>query len=333
MSGERERRGLGRGPSVPGVPSDGGRAGLELGRIGLVLHPRRELSETLEEIAAWAAPRGVELVQVEAHWPTRPELPTAPATTCQVVLALGGDGTTLAALHAGAMASRPVMGVACGSLGVLTSVPASEVSEALDHIEAGRFRLKALPALQVQASGGRELRAINDLAVVRRAHGQVITLVRADGVLYARFAGDGVIVATRVGSSGYTVAGGGPLLAPGAEGMVLTPLVTHGGNVPPLVVGNTARLELEIHAGHSAAELECDGRPVELVPETLVASLAEDYVSVIQLPDEEPLLTGLRRRRLIEDAPRVRAEDDRAAAAQEAAAVTGLEPPPPGSAR
>ena len=321
-------------PSVPGIPSDDGRAGLALGRIGLVLHPTRQLSETLEEIEAWAAARGVELVQVEAHWPTRPELPTAAATTCQMVLALGGDGTTLAALHAGAKASRPVMGVARGSLGVLTSVPASEVSEALDHVEAGRFGLKALPALRAQVSGGgRGLRAINDLAVVRRGPGQVITSVRADGVLYARFAGDGVVVATQVGSSGYTMAGGGPLLAPGAEGMVLTPLVTHGGNVPPLVVGNAARLVLEVHAGRSAAELECDGRPVELVPETLVVSLGEDYASVIQLPDEEPLITGLRHRRLIEDAPRIRAQDDRAAAAQEAAAVTGLEPPPPGSAR
>ena len=182
--------------------------------------------------------------------------------------------------------------------------------------------------------------------MVRRGPGQVITSVRADGVLYARFAGDGVVVATQVGSSGYTMArrrssrgsrapkkSCRPLLAPGAEGMVLTPLVTHGGNVPPLVVGNAARLVLEVHAGRSAAELECDGRPVELVPETLVVSLGEDYASVIQLPDEEPLITGLRHRRLIEDAPRIRAEDDRAAAAQEAAAVTGLEPPPPGSAR
>jgi alpha-beta hydrolase superfamily lysophospholipase/NAD kinase len=312
----------------PGVRSDGGRGGLE--RIGLMLHPTRQLEETLEDIGAWAEGHGVELVQVEAHWPTRREFPTAPAASCDVVLALGGDGTTLAALHTGAQASRPVMGVARGSLGVLTSVPASRVCEALDHVEAGRYRLGSLPALSIEAAKGVRLRAINDLAVLRRGPGQVITSVRADGVLYGRFAGDGAVVATRVGSSGYTMAGGGPLLGPGAEGMVLTPLASHGGNVPPLVVGKAARLELEIRVGHGAAGLELDGRPVDLLPEALEVSLEPDYASMIHLPDAEPLLTGLRRRRLIEDAPRVRAEDDRVAAARAAALVTGVEPPPPG---
>ena len=78
--------------------------------------------------------------------------------------------------------------------------------------------------------------AINDFVVVRRRAGQVIVDVSVDDELYARLAGDGLIVASPLGSSAYSMAAGGPVLASGTPAIVCTPLAMHGGNAPPLVV-------------------------------------------------------------------------------------------------
>jgi NAD+ kinase len=85
--------------------------------------------------------------------------------------------------------------------------------------------------------GGRGERGVGSWAAAR---------IEVDGALYARTAGDGVVVATPLGSSAYTMAAGGPILAPGALGMVLTPLADHGGTVPPLVVGPRSRVTVSV---------------------------------------------------------------------------------------
>ena len=69
-----------------------------------------------------------------------------------------------------------------------------------------------------------------------------------DDVLYAAVAGDGMVVATALGSSAYTMAAGGPILAAGAKGMAVTPLAPHGGSCPPLVAGMDSRLSLTVPA-------------------------------------------------------------------------------------
>ena len=136
-------------------------------------------------------------------------------TACDALLALGGDGTTLAALHAGAPASRPVLGVACGSVGVLTSVVGDRVTSALDQLASGDWTAVDVPGLEVAWAGGEVEVAINDVAAIRAGAGQVLVSVTVDDVLYGSVAGDGLVVATALGSSAYTMAAGGPLLAPG----------------------------------------------------------------------------------------------------------------------
>ena len=73
--------------------------------------------------------------------------------------------------------------------------------------------------------------------LVRAGAGQVMVEVEVDGERFIRLAGDGVVAATPLGSTAYTLAAGGPMLAPGAAGMVVTPLSPHGGVCPPLVDG------------------------------------------------------------------------------------------------
>jgi NAD+ kinase len=167
--------------------------------------------------------------------------------------------------------------------------------------------------LRVTGDGALDRAAINDVVVVRKGAGQVIVEIHVDGQLYVRYAGDGIVVATPAGSSAYTLAAGGPILAKTSEGMVVTPIANHGGCCPPLVVGSHSEICLHIEPGYGGARLELDGQIDDAQPAELRAVRVEDYATLVGLGDAEPFLAGLRRRRILIDSPRVLARDDRAA--------------------
>jgi NAD+ kinase len=275
-------------------------------RLGLVVHPTRDLDAVLDEVREWAERHGVEVCQVRVEGQSRRVAEPCQAESCEVLVALGGDGTTLAALHAGAEASRPVLGIACGSVGVLTAVHADHVGAALEMVSQDHWQPVAVPGLDVASRV-----AINDLAVIRAGSGQLIVSITVDGALYARVAGDGIVVATPVGSSAYTMAAGGPLLAPGAEGMAVTPLAPHGGSAPPLVTGPGSEIALTVEPGFGGVRYELDGRPTEVEGNDLTVRWHPDYATLVRLADDEPRLAGLRRRGLLQDSPRVLVREGR----------------------
>src|SRR4051794_32487120 len=159
-------------------------------RIGVVVHPDRQLEHALATLASWTAERGAEVVQVRIDGQTREVAPYGDAAACDVIAALGGDGTTLAALHAAAPHDRPVLGVACGSLGALTATTAADLEAALARLEAGDWEPRPLSGVGVDVDGRDPHVAINDLVVVRKGANQVVIGAYVDGELYARFAGD-----------------------------------------------------------------------------------------------------------------------------------------------
>jgi NAD+ kinase len=286
---------------------------IELRRLGLVVHPQREIDSALRVARAWAGANGAEVVQIKVSGQERVVADPGEVASCDIVLGVGGDGTTLHALHAAASVGRPVLGVACGSLGALTAVAAEDVDEALDAVVAGRWLARRLPGLRITGDDGMERVAINDLVVVRRGPSQVIVEIHVDDQVYVRYAGDGIVVATPAGSSAYTLAAGGPILAERSDGLVLTPLAPHGGCCPPLVVGSQSAVKLLIEPGYGGARLEFDGQAQDAEPSELHAERVEEYATLVGLGDSEPLLAGLRRRRILIDSPRVLARDDRAA--------------------
>lgn len=276
------------------------------------MHPVRDLEGSLETIGEWAAAHGVAVGQVKIPGQTRHVGDPVEVASCDLVVSLGGDGTTLAALHAAAPVSRPVLGVACGSIGVLTSVFASRLTSALDQVAAGEWTPKPLPGLDIDLGGGGPRVAINDFVAIRDGAGQVITTISVDGELYARTAGDGVVIATALGSTAYTMAAGGPILGPGLEGMVVTPLATHGGLSPPVVVGATSRVGLKVEPGYGGSRFELDGQVLPGARGDVAITQRRDYATLVTLADQEPLFTNLRRRGLVADSPRILARDVRA---------------------
>jgi NAD+ kinase len=283
-------------------------------RIGLVVHPRRGLDRAIATVEAWATAQGATVVQIRAPGEDRVVAPPGEASSCDLLIALGGDGTTLAALHAAAPVGLPVLGVACGSLGALTACNAGRLEPALAEVAVGDWSPRRLPALAVERDGA-EAMALNDLVLVRAGAGQVMVEVALDGERFARFAGDGLIAGTPLGSTAYTLAANGPMLAPGATGVVLTPLSPHGGVCPPLVAGVHNRVEVTLDPGHGGARMEIDGQVhaalERLRPVTFTVGLRPEFATLVALGDQESPIAGLRRRRIIIDSPRVLARDDR----------------------
>jgi NAD+ kinase len=283
---------------------------LELKRIALVVHPSRPVDMALEQVRGWASTNGVAVVQAATDGRQRVVADPDAVGTCDLVVAVGGDGTTLQALHAAARVGRPVLGVACGSLGALTAVNAEDLGHALERVATGPWSPRPLPGLRV--TGDRLSRvAINDVAVVRAGASQVLIEIRVDGQRYVRYAGDGLVAATPVGSSAYTMAAGGPLLAERSDGIVLTPLAPHGGCCPPLVVSSASTVDIVVQPGWGGARLEFDGQISGAPPGELRAAREEAYATLVGLGDAEPLLAGLRRRQILIDSPRVLARDVR----------------------
>jgi NAD+ kinase len=287
---------------------------MNLKRVGVVVHPHRPLDAALDALRAWAQANGGEIVQVPVPRQHREVAPAGDAASCDLIAAVGGDGTTLAALHVAAPVRLPVLGIACGSLGALTATSAADLGTALDQLSAGDWHRRVLPGVGVAADGSEPHVAINDLVVVRKGANQVMIEIHVDDELYVRFAGDGVIISTPLGSSAYTMAAGGPLLSDSTEAIAITPVAAHGGSTPPLVVGATRTVTVDVDGGFGGARIEFDGQIKDFEPQRLVTSWCADYATLVRFDGAESSLAGLRRRRILMDSPRVLARDDRAKA-------------------
>jgi NAD+ kinase len=290
--------------------------------VGIVVHPTRNIDGPLEGLRGWADAHGVSVVQVPVTGQSRSRSVAEPgdAGTCDLIVSIGGDGTMLAAIRAAEALRLPVLGVSCGSLGVLTAVAARAVPEALDRFDRGDWTPRVLPALTVTRPDGPDLTAFNDACVVRNGIGQVRVTSTVDGVLFTRLAGDGCIVSTPLGSTAYALAAGGPLMAPGTDAYLLMPLASHGGWRQPLVVPAAVELALEISAGIGGARLEIDGQVLEMDPSLLRITLRQDAATLVSFPGQEPLFASLRRRGIIADSPRIVADAARDAGGPRATA-------------
>ncbi len=273
-------------------------------RVGVLVHPTRAVDPALELLRDWTRERELELVQIQTG--EQPVVaPAGEVSACDLIAAIGGDGTVLKALHAAAPTRTPVLGVAYGSLGALSSVPDPQLRDGLDRFAAGDWIPQHLPALTLATGEGPLAPAINDVVVSRRGGTQLLVDVCVDDALYVRLAGDGVVVATPLGSSAYSMAAGGPVVASATSAFLLTPLAMHGGAAPPLVVADDSRLTLEVHPGHGGFGVAVDGFPVETEAVRFAITTTEGYATLVALGDLRNGIPRLRERGLIADSPRV----------------------------
>ena len=241
----------------------------KIAAVGLCVKPASaKAGEAAHTLARRLAERGVTVFAD----PEAARFVGAPAQSREVLaekvdllVVLGGDGTLLAVAREIGSAGVPILGVNLGQLGFLAEVAPEEQLEALDHVLAGEFETFARMRLEVRAErAGAEIAralALNDLVIKGNDLARMIDLeARTDGARVSVYHGDGLIVSTPTGSTAYNLSAGGPILMPDARVFVLTPICTHTLAHRPLVLPETARLELEVRPRDGGAQLTVDGQ-------------------------------------------------------------------------
>jgi NAD+ kinase len=231
-------------------------------RMGLVLHPRRDCSPAIGQVAAWTSTHGVQLIAA-ADDVARLGVPGVTAvsveelaTTSDAVIALGGDGTLLGAMRLVAARPVPVLGVNFGRLGFLAEVEGPELEAALEAVAEGRATTESRSCLVVRQDDTENL-VFNDAVLARvPGAGLVEATMAVAGQPYGHYKCDALILASPMGSTAYNYAAGGPVVSPEVAGVLVTPSAPLNGISRSLVLGPTERLTLELTAGSPAVELD-----------------------------------------------------------------------------
>jgi NAD+ kinase len=196
-------------------------------------------------------------------------VPDDPAV--DICFALGGDGTILSALRIYAGTGVPVFGVNFGEVGFLAAVDRDQARAGFERALAGEFDVYPLPGIRLHGMSGDWI-AINDVSIQRQPGGRVANLAYSIGdEEVGRLRCDGLVVATPAGSTGYNLANGGPVMAWGVEGYVVSFIAPHSLTARALVVAPADRLAIHNLSREEGVDVEIDGRPVlELAPGGLI---------------------------------------------------------------
>jgi len=183
-----------------------------------------------------------------------------------LILTVGGDGTILRAAQVAALSQTPIAGVNLGKLGFMTELSTDEVTTKLPVLLAGKGWVDERAMLEAELSPSdregetpRKFYALNDVVVSRGAIARMVFIETSiDGELLTTYRADGVIVASATGSTGYSLAAGGPILHPRAKEFLLLPILSHLSPAYPLVLPPAAEVKLCISTVHQAT-LSIDG--------------------------------------------------------------------------
>jgi NAD+ kinase len=232
--------------------------------VGVLAQSASSCAAQLLTIRAWAARHSLEVVDLG----TSAE-PNGVDPGCQLVIALGGDGTILRALQLAMAHHAAVLGVNFGHVGFLADIAGDELAEALERLAGGQALLDERTALVAEtgAQPARRFIAFNDVVVARLPGfglARLRVVVAGESLLVLQ--GDGIVIASPTGSTAYTVGAGGPAVAPSLDAIVITPLASQGTPLRSLVVDGSEVVRVELESGSAPLSIEIDGRETHAMP-------------------------------------------------------------------
>ena len=223
--------------------------------VGLILNRQNKSAvQCAEKAAETFRKHGVDTFypQTETH-PEKPNL----------IMTFGGDGTLLIGARYAMKYDAPLLGVNLGTVGFLTEEDPVHLEEDLETLMTNQFQLEERSLLRVLNTGtGEHYYALNDAVITRGGYARLIRVnASVNGKHYATFTADGIIAATPTGSTGYSLSAGGPIVEPGMNCIVITPVCAHSMQHCPCVVSGNADIRFLLNPGREqTAELQIDGQ-------------------------------------------------------------------------
>ncbi len=192
-----------------------------------------------------------------------------------LIVVLGGDGTMLRFARQAAMTDKPILGVNLGKLGFLAEISTAELSDCIDEIIHGDYIVsnRLMIECTIQENQDERIFGVNDIVVDRGGLLRVIDVESyVDNDYLSTFKGDGLIISTPTGSTGYSLSCGGPIVAPDTNVLIITPVSPHTLNVRPVIIPAEKSVRIVVHSPETTVQIASDGQlqkrlstPVELV--------------------------------------------------------------------
>lgn len=156
---------------------------------------------------------------------------------------IGGDGTILRFARPASACNVPLLGVHLGRIGFLSEIEKDGFSEALTLLKRGAYRLEERMMLSCTVGADAPADCLNDVLIFKRSFSGTVEIgIEIDGRDAGRVVCDGVLAATPTGSTAYSLSAGGPVLAPGLDAILITPVCPHTLHVRPIVAGRDSRI-------------------------------------------------------------------------------------------
>jgi NAD+ kinase len=218
------------------------------------------VAETIEQLLPWLAGHG-ELVATASHDQPMP----AGAGEADLCIVFGGDGTLLSAARSLAPLGVPLLGVNMGKLGFLADYDVTHLKKHLPEILSGQVQPIDRIMMNIAVQRGGEFRfessAANDIAISAGSPFRMVDLcVKQDDVQIAQYLGDGLVISTPSGSTGYNMSAGGPIIAPGLDALAITPIAPHSLAIRPIVVRTTAPILIMATQVNEGTTISIDGQ-------------------------------------------------------------------------
>ena len=187
-----------------------------------------------------------------------------------LLIVLGGDGTLLGvARDINGKYDVPILGVNIGNLGFLSSIEIQDFSEALKKIKNGQYIIQnriLLECTMLSQDDNDKGKALNDVVIARGTLSRMAKFeVFIDNKLYYRFKGDGLIVSTPTGSTGYSFSAGGPFIYPDVDVIILTPICPHTRGMQPIVLKSSSEILIKAENYNGEIYLTFDGQEAKQI--------------------------------------------------------------------
>lgn len=204
-----------------------------------------------------------------------------------LVLSIGGDGTFLTTAKTVGVAQTPIMGINSGHLGYLSAADIADTQSLVTDIIEGNYIVQPRTVIEISSDTPGMLPerpfALNEVAILKRDTASMITVdTILDGSPLASYRGDGLIISTPTGSTGYNLSVGGPIVAPTATDWIISPIAPHSLNMRPLVVNDSITLDISTRSRSTSYLLSIDGKATPLpIDITLRLTKAKYVVNVV----------------------------------------------------
>ncbi len=188
-----------------------------------------------------------------------------------VVLSLGGDGTILQTAATVGTTGRPILGVNLGKLGFLTELNLDELRNSIDELFEGKFNLEERTVLEASFEQNGEtttIFALNDIVIDKAGSSRMIDLETfVDSEYLITFRGDGIVLSTPTGSTGYCLSTGGPIVSPETRVIAISPISPHTLSARPVIIPDTSTIRVVAHSTFKHVMIIADGQASRILPQ------------------------------------------------------------------